>query len=51
MEWEYCKKCSKVVDENEKECYWCGTPKKPEEDFLEKNYNSKKDAKQLRLFS
>lgn len=44
MEWEFCKKCGKVVDEYEDKCYWCGSSK----DF-EETKTAKEDGKQLKL--
>lgn len=45
MEWQFCNTCSKVVDEYEEKCYWCGSPKQNVE--TESEY--KKDDNQLLL--
>ena len=44
MEWQFCNACSKVVDEYEEKCYWCGSPK----DNIEIEYK-KDDENQLLL--
>lgn len=36
VEYIFCKKCKKVVDEYEKKCHWCGEIKEEDKDKEER---------------
>jgi len=47
VEYIFCKKCGKVIDEFEKACYWCVTSKEIEKNEKSEKMKSEKNEKKI----